>query len=112
VYLHRLIVEAPAGAFVDHIDRNTKDNRRLNLRLATCSQNSMNQVRRRSLLYRGVRQRADCDGFCARISVNNKYIHLGSFSAEKDAAIAYDAAALKYHGEFAVLNFPLEAKAQ
>jgi len=40
----------------------------------------------------------------AKISVNGKNINLGYFKTEIDAAIAYNEAAIKYHGEFANLN--------
>ena len=38
--------------------------------------------------------------------VDGKLIHLGYFIDEMDAASAYDEAAMKYHGDFARLNFP------
>ena len=41
----------------------------------------------------------------AHIRVNNKLINMGSFKSEEDAARAYDAMAIKYHGEFANPNF-------
>jgi hypothetical protein len=42
----------------------------------------------------------------ARIGFEKKEIHLGYFRSEIEAAKAYDRAAIKYHGEFASLNFP------
>jgi len=40
------------------------------------------------------------------LTVNGKTTYLGSFHDQKQAAKAYDTAAKKYFGEFAVLNFP------
>ena len=44
----------------------------------------------------------------AHITVNKKFINLGSFKNEKDAAIAYDKAALNFYGEFYSPNFSNE----
>jgi hypothetical protein len=102
--LHRLLMSAPAGVEVDHIDGNTFDNRRSsNLRLCTHHQNSMNRsknIGRDS--FKGVYPRSH--KHVAAIKLNAKNIYLGIFSNPIDAARAYNAAALKYHGEFARLN--------
>jgi len=107
IMMHRLIMgDGPAGAQVDHRDRNGLNNTRGNLRWATAADNMRNRRRQKNNTtgYIGVR-RSD-DRFQARIKVNGKFISLGGYGTAIEAAIARDAAAVVYHGEFASLNFP------
>ena len=94
---------------VDHINRNSLDNRRANLRLATHDENARNRVKinkKCSSIYKGVCWNKHHKKWQGQIQVQRKSMHLGYFDDELDAARAYDAAAEKYHGEFACLNFP------
>lgn len=104
--MHRLILDAPLGMLVDHINGNGLDNRRDNLRLATKGQNNYNTRLRRDNAtgYKGVKR--NCLRWVARIRIDRRLIHLGSFSTKEDAARAYDSAARRHFGEFAKLNFP------
>lgn len=43
VFIHRMVVDAPQGFVVDHINHNTLDNRRCNLRIVTVAENAQNQ---------------------------------------------------------------------
>jgi hypothetical protein len=108
--LHREITNAPKGLVVDHRNRNTLDNRRANLRLATASQNMHNVQKKKNASSRffGVYFIKNSGRWGAQIRFNGKDIWLGTFVNEIDAAMAYDAAAKKYYGEFARLNFPEE----
>jgi hypothetical protein len=110
VRLHREIMQAPEGVLVDHSNRRTLDNRRVNLRFATQSQNMQNRRKRKNTTsqYVGVcldKQRGQWE---VRIIYRGKRIWIGRFNTEIEAARAHDAAAKKYHGEFARLNFPEE----
>ncbi|MGA2171700.1 MAG: AP2 domain-containing protein [Sedimentisphaerales bacterium] len=109
--MHRFIYDAPAGFFVDHRNCNGLDNRRDNLRPATRSQNNCNIPKRKNTTSRfiGVHFAKKANKWVAQIKHTKKKIWLGYFDNEIDAAKAYDAAAAKYHGEFARLNFPEEA---
>jgi hypothetical protein len=101
----------PAGFVIDHIDRNTLNNTRANLRLATTAQNNMNKSSRGgSSKYKGIVYRARKKLWLARITVNGKCKYIKSCKSEIDAAKAYDEAAQKYFGEFAYLNFPPQQK--
>lgn len=105
IRMHRIITNAPDNMEVDHINRNGLDNRRGNLRIVTHAQNMCNQkVRTGTSKYKGVIWYNKNNKWLARIRKNGKAIHLGYFVCEIEAALAYNAAALKYHGEFARLN--------
>lgn len=90
---------------IDHINGDRSDNRLSNLRLATRSQNLQNQKikpNKSFSVYKGVTKARN--KFCARIKINYKCILLGNYKSELEAALAYDEAALIYHGEFAMTN--------
>jgi len=94
------------GYVIDHINRNGLDNRRSNLRFATIAQNAWNSRRRKNRSgYKGVWYAKDKGRFRAAIWHNNKREYLGYFNSKIDAALEYDRAAKKYHGDFASLNF-------
>lgn len=109
-FLHRMIMNAPPGIQVDHINGDPLDNRRCNLRLCTHAENQCNQhvVRGRSQ-FKGVTWHKQNRKWRARIVHHGKDIHLGLFDDEVEAARAYDAAACEFHGDFARLNFQASA---
>jgi hypothetical protein len=102
-YMHRMIMRAPAGTPVDHINRNGLDNRRCNLRLCSPSQNQANRIVPRSKKYRGVEKKGD--KFVAVVKFAGRRYRRGPFDVAARAALAYDWMARQIHGEFAVLNF-------
>lgn len=93
---------------VDHWDGDGLNNQRYNLRVATRSQNMSNTKKRNnnSSQYKGVSWHKDRKQWQAYISLNKKTTYLGLHSSEELAALAYDAKAKEYFGEFAYLNFP------
>jgi hypothetical protein len=91
---------------VDHRDSNGLNNQRENLRAANKSQNGCNrganQGNKSGL--KGVSWAKRDKLFRARITLNGKSTQVGTFKNSIDAAKAYDAAAIKLHGEFAKTN--------
>ena len=106
IYMHRVIAERMGIKNPDHIDRNGLNNQRNNLRDSTRSQNNANRGLNKNNTsgYKGVCWNKQKQKWHARIRVNYKYVQLGLFDNIKDAARAYNKAALKYFGEFAWLN--------
>lgn len=108
IYMHRLIMDTPKGMEVDHINFNGLDNRRANLRNCSKSQNHFNFRKAKSTsIYKGVTLVPSTGKWHARIKINQKTIHLGTYVEEVDAAKVYDKAAIELAGEYAILNFPL-----
>lgn len=108
VFMHREIVKVAENRCVDHINHKGLDNRKANLRAATRSENCCNRRKTWAKTwsrYKGVSWRVRDKRWSATITINGSVKFLGVFGEEISAAKAYDAAAQKYHGRFAVLNF-------
>jgi hypothetical protein len=107
VLMHRQIMGFPPRRIqVDHIDHNTLNNQKMNLRLCTNRQNHYNlKIRSTNTSgYMGVHPYKN--RWVAQITAGDKKKYLGRFVNVEDAARAYDSAAVKFYGEFARLNFP------
>lgn len=92
---------------IDHKNGNTLDNRKENLRWASDAENSWNTRQPQSKFGRGVTtvpSPPNAKPFVVRISCLGKRVFVGNFSNAQQARDAYDSAALRLHGEFAVLN--------
>lgn len=109
-FMHSLILGATVGVFVDHKDGDGLNNLRENLRFATTSQNGWNVNKRPSRgsehpsQFKGVYWDSARKCWIARIVKNKKRTYLGGYQSEYDAALAYDVAAFKLHGEYARFN--------
>jgi len=109
IAMHREITGAPKGLVVDHINRNSLNNRKTNLRTCTQAQNLYNKRPRANKMYsryKGLTREKRTNKWSVRICKSGKSIHLGYFTDEIQAALTYDRKAKELFGEFAYLNFP------
>jgi hypothetical protein len=105
VRMHRMILGAPVGMAVDHIDGNGLNNRRINLRMCSQSQNMRNRRAYGRSRFLGVA--LDTSSSLSKPwKTMIGYRSLGRFATEEEAALAYDVAAIAEYGEFARPNFP------
>jgi hypothetical protein len=109
IYMHNLILGYPPESElqVDHINSDPLDNQELNLRFATRQQQAANVLKRRgeySSKYKGVSWYKKGKCWRVRIKYNYQEIFVGNFIREKDAALAYNKAIVKYFGDYAKLN--------
>ena len=97
-------------AFVDHKDTIRNHNWIKNLRECTRYQNGYNRGPKKNNTsgYKGVTKK--CLRWQSKISFEGKEIYLGLFICKHEAALAYNEAAKKYHGEFAYLNTLSQAR--
>ncbi len=114
-YFHRMILRCKPGdgQVVDHINRNSLDCRRGNLRIVTHSENHANagkikmRHRKATSRYKGI-------SWMPKISKWRSVIvrtHIGVFPTEEEAARAYDAAAKIRWGDCARTNAMICAEA-
>lgn len=103
IYMHRTIMNPPKDKLIDHINHDTLDNRKNNLRISTKSTNGMNRGKNKnnSSGYKGVHFKKDKNKWCARITIERKIIFLGYFNNPLDASLAYNNAAINIHKDFA-----------
>ncbi len=109
IYMHREILDIGYGdkLQVDHINHNTLDNRRVNLRLCNNRDNSRNRKSQKnsSSKYKGVTWCKRTRKWATQIKLREGNRFLGYFNSEIKAALAYDAKAKELFGEFSNLNF-------
>jgi hypothetical protein len=103
--LHGLLMQAPPGTHVDHVNGDKLDNRRCNLRVVSPQRNQVNRKRlnrNNTSGVRGVSRRSHLSAtrpWLAQITVNRKNVYLGVFATQEDAVAARRAAELEYFGE-------------
>jgi len=104
IRLHRLIMGVTdPNVKVDHIDGDTQNNRRSNLRLASNAENLRNRGKTSGNTsgYKGVTWNKRSQKWIAQIKIDYKSIVIGRFDDKEKAAEAYIEAAKIYHKEFA-----------
>lgn len=105
ILLHRLIMGAKLGEFVDHINGNPLDCRRSNMRICDRASNNFNKMPRSDSTapYKGITKKRN-GKWLAQIQARRVHRIIGIFDTPEEAAIAYDKAAIELHGEFACIN--------
>ncbi len=109
LFMHRLLLGLGHGdnRYADHRDGDGLNNTRENLRIATPGQNSQNrpkQITAASSRYKGVSLCSISGRWRCSIFADGKSTNLGRFDTEREAALAYNCAALELHGDFARIN--------
>lgn len=106
IRMHRVIAHAAPGVVVDHINGNTLDNRRANLRVCEQKFNAMNRRSHseKTSRFKGVHIDRKSGLWIAAIRKDGHRKSLGYFDRDIDAALAYNLAAVELFGTFALLN--------
>ena len=110
IYMHRIIVNAPPGMVVDHIDGSRANNCRFNLRICTRAENQLNLPRRRDSRsgYKGVFHDKKGGRWYVLCRGRGEEHWGGYFDDTVEAARVYDRMAVEYLGIHTRLNFPEE----
>jgi endogenous inhibitor of DNA gyrase (YacG/DUF329 family) len=104
IRLHKLLMFGfkETKLHVDHINRNTLDNRLCNLRICVHKQNVANRggLKNKTSKYKGVHINSKTNKWVSQCSGK----HIGCYISEEEAAIAYNKKAYELFGDFAYLN--------
>jgi hypothetical protein len=113
VVMHRQIMRAEKGQIIDHIDGDSLNNQRSNLRFASIALNTHNCASRRGSTskYKGVCWAKDTGRWQAQCKFRYQSIYIGQFDNEVEAARAYDAKMRELWGDDAFQNFPIAGAA-
>lgn len=103
--MHNQLMVPPVGCFVDHLDGNGLNNQRRNMRVCSHAQNMANTKKKKNNKsgFKGVCWKKKNKKWVSQIK-SGRVIHLGLFTDKIEAAMAYDEAALRIHGPFALTN--------
>lgn len=101
VLLHRFIMNVSSDMKIDHINHNTFDNRKENLRICTQAQNMWNAKHRGSNTgIRGIHFRKKVGNYQVDITSYGKRVYLGVYPTIEEAIIVRKTAEFKYHGDY------------
>lgn len=104
-YLHRYLLDAKQGEYVDHINRNKLDNRISNLRICTNQQNAMNiDVARSNSNFKGVSYCKTNKKWRAYITIDGIFNSLGYYKSKEEAILSRIEADLHYFKEFSIFD--------
>lgn len=108
VTIHRVVMNAKPDDIVDHIDGDSLNNQKSNLRFCTKRENARNSKLAASNAsgFKGVHLSHSFrpPRWVAQIKIPHTRKYLGNFKTPEDAARAYDTAAIEHHQEFANTN--------
>jgi len=106
IFMHRILIKNKGEGYVrDHVNRNSLDNRKSNLRICKIHQNFINAPSYiGNSKFKGVYWNKNIKKWHSRIGHNNKRIHLGFFKKEIEAARAYDKKAKELFGDCCYVN--------
>lgn len=105
IRMHTEIIGNKNGYVVDHINGDGVDNRRVNLRHLTIRQNGQNRRVLKSSKYPGVSWSTKSLKWHAGVVLNGKRRHLGYYSNETDAFLAYKVAVNELAGEDVIMPY-------
>lgn len=103
VLLHRFVLNIDDKRIIDHINRDKKDNRKMNLRIATYQQNNMNRGANQNSKtgVKGVRKTKNGKRYIASIVKNYQNIYIGTYDTLEEARQARIKKEIELFGEFA-----------
>jgi len=104
ILMHCMVLDPKEGFTTDHINFNKLDNTRQNLRHSTNKDNIRRRGGRKKCTGVYTRKHKTVTRYQSLIRVDGKLINIGYYKTQKEAAIAYNKAAKKYHGEHAYQN--------